>query len=706
MKKIYVFLCISVLFTSACNTDQSNQKIDMSNNPFLLEYQTPYGVPPFDAIKNEHYLPAINEGIKQKEEEVLNIANNAKSPTFDNTITALEKSGKLLDKVTNVFYNLTSALTNDELQAISKEISPLLSKLGDDIRLNENLFQRIKTLYEQRDNSELNAEQSKLLDKYYKDFVRGGANLPDDKKDEMRKINKELSLLSIQFGENVLKETNRFEMYLDNKTDLAGLPDGAVAAAAKAAEEKGKQGNWLFTLHKPSLIPFLQYSEKRELREKMFNGYIQRGDYNDELDNKENMVKMANLRLQKANLLGYETHAHFVLEESMASTPDKVYDLLHKLWVPALALAKKERGVMQKMIDTEGGNITLQAWDWWYYAEKVKKANYDLDQEQLRPYFELENVRKGAFFVAEKLYGITFEKRTDIPVYHPDVETFEVKEADGTSIGILLTDYFPRESKRGGAWMNAYRQQENIDGNFTKPIIVNVGNFTKPTDDKPALLSLDEALTLFHEFGHGLHGLLSNCTYPTLSGTSVSRDFVELPSQIMENWLLEPEVMEVYAKHYKSGEAIPDELVEKIRKIGHFNQGFFTVEYLAASFLDMDWHSLKEPFSGDALEFEHNAMNSIGLIPEIVSRYRSPFFQHIFAGGYSSGYYSYIWAEVLDSDSFAYFKETNIFDRAKADSFRANILSKGGSADPMALYHNFRGAEPGIEALLIKRGLN
>ncbi len=706
MKRIHVFLGIAVLLTSGCLTDQNNQNIDMSENPFYAEYQTTYGAPPFDAIKNEHYLPAISEGIKQKQEEVLKIANNADTPTFENTLTALEKSGGLLDKVTNVFYNLSSALTNDEIQAISKEISPMMAKLQDDIRLNENLFQRIKTLYEQRDELELNAEQNKLLEKYYKDFVRGGANLSDDKKDEMRKINKELSLLSLQFGENVLKETNRFEMYLDNKSDLAGLPDGAVVAAESAAKANGKEGKWLFTLHKPSLIPFLQYSTQRDLREKMFKGYIQRGDHNDELDNKDIMVKMANLRVQKALLLGYETHAHFVLEQSMAGTPDNVYELLNKLWIPALALAKKEREQMQKMIDAEGENFSLEAWDWWYYAEKVKKANYDFDQEQLRPYFELENVRIGAFFVAEKLFGITFEKRTDIPLYHPDVEAFEVKEANGNSIGLLLTDYFPRESKRGGAWMSAYREQENMDGHFTKPIIVNVGNFTKPTDDKPALLSLDEALTLFHEFGHGLHGLLSNCTYPTLSGTSVSRDFVELPSQIMENWLLEPEVMEVYAKHYKSGEAIPVELVEKIKKIGHFNQGFITVEYLAASFLDMDWHTLKAPFAGDAMEFEQKALNSIGLIPEIVSRYRSPFFQHIFAGGYSSGYYSYIWAETLDSDAFNYFKETNIFDKAKADSFRSNILSRGGTADPMELYRQFRGADPGIEALLVKRGLN
>lgn len=706
MIKINIFLSIAVLLITSCMSGQNNQENDMSQNPFFTEYQTPFGVPPFDLIKNEHYLPAITAGIKQKEEEVLKIANNTELPTFDNTITALEKSGKLLDKASYVFDNLTSALTNDELKALSKKVSPMLAKLRDDIRLNENLFQRIKTLTEQQADLALNEEQSKLLEKYYKNFVRGGANLSDEKKDQIRKINGELSVLSVQFGENVLNETNRFEMYIEDEADLAGLPQGAVAAAAKSAEDKGKKGSWLFTLHKPSLIPFLQYADKRALREKMFKGYIERGNHNDSLDNKANMVKMANLRVEKAKLLGYETHADFVLEQSMASTPDNVYDLLKKLWTPALAMAKKERASMQKMIDDEGGNFSLEAWDWWYYAEKVKKANYDLDEEQLRPYFELENVRNGAFFVANKLFGISFEKRTDIPVYHPDVEAFEVKEADGTLIGILLTDYFPRESKRGGAWMNAYRKQDNMDGNFTKPIIVNVGNFTKPTDDKPALLSVDEALTLFHEFGHGLHGLLSACTYPTLSGTSVSRDFVELPSQIMENWLLEPEVMEVYAKHYKTGEAIPEALVEKIKKTGHFNQGFATVEYLAASFLDMNWHSLKEPYTGDAMKFENDALGSLGLIPEIVSRYRSPFFQHIFAGGYSSGYYSYIWAEVLDSDAFSYFKQSNIFDRAKAESFRANILSKGGTKDPMELYRDFRGAEPGIDALLDKRGLN
>ncbi len=676
------------------------------SNPFFSEYDTPFGVPPFSKIKEEHFMPAFKEGMKQQKREIEAIINNPETPTFENTIEAMERSGALLTKVSDVFDNLTSANTNDNLQEIAKEVTPLLSGHNDDINLNPNLFERVKQVYDKKDEIALSGEQSALLEKYYKNFVRGGANLDPEKQKRFREINEQLSLFSLQFGENILKEDNAFELVIDNEEDLAGLPQSAVKGAAETASERGYEGKWVFTLHKPSLIPFLQYSEKRGLREKMFKGYINRGDNGNELDNKEILSKMAALRVERANLLGYKTHADFILDENMAKTPDRVYKLLDQLWVAALPIAKKEAKDMQEMIKSEGNNFKLEAWDWWYYSEKVKKARYDLDDAALRPYFKLENVRDGAFAVATNLYGITFEERPDLPVYHPDVKAFEVKEADGKHIGILYTDYFPRASKRGGAWMNAYRKQFRQDGKNITPVIANVCNFSKPTGDKPALLSFDEVETLFHEFGHALHGLLSNSTYHTISGTSVPRDFVELPSQIMENWASEPEVLKSYARHYETNEPIPDELIEKLENSGHFNQGFATVEYLAASFLDMDWHTLTEVKELDPVEFENNSLNKIGLIPEIVSRYRSPYFRHIFSGGYSSGYYSYIWAAVLDADAFEAFKENGLFDKKTALAFRENVLSKGGSDDPMTLYVKFRGAEPKIEPLLKRRGLN
>jgi peptidyl-dipeptidase Dcp len=513
-------------------------------------------------------------------------------------------------------------------------------------------------------------------------------------------------MLSIQFGENILNENNRYELVLDKTEDLSGLPNAVVASASAAARESGHDGKWVFTLHKPSLIPFLQYSDRRDYRELLFKGYIERGNHNDSLDNKQIFSKMAALRVRRANLLGYPTHAQYILEENMAQIPQNVYDLLNKLWKPALARAKKEAEDLQSLIDAEGGNFKLQPWDWWYYSEKLKKVKYDLDEEELRPYFQMENVRRGVFDLATKLFGITFTERKDIQVYHQDVTVFELKEADGTHIGILYTDYYPRASKRGGAWMNEYRIQSNIGGNKITPIITNVGNFSKPTANEPALLSLDEVLTLFHEFGHALHGLLSDCTYPKLAGTNVARDFVELQSQIMENWALEPEMLKTYAKHHKTGEPIPDELIEKIKRSNKFNQGFATTEYLAAAFLDMDWHTLSVAEEKDAINFENKAQRRIGLIPEIVVRYRSPYFRHIFSGGYSSGYYSYIWAEVLDADAFQAFREAGIFNRETATKYRNFILARGGTEDAMILYKKFRGAEPTIEPLLERRGLN
>lgn len=674
-------------------------------NPFFTEWNTPFGTPPFEKIKDEHFFPAFLEGIKQDSIEIVSIANNAEQPTFENTIEALEYTGELLTRVNNTFSNLNSANTNDSLQSIAKKVAPMLSKHRDDIRLNENLFLRIKTLHEKQDDLDLNEEQSTLLEKYYKDFVRGGANLNEEQKEEFREINKKLSVLSLKFGENVLKEDNNFELVIENESELAGLPENVVAAAAEAAKERDQEGKWIFTLHKPSLIPFLQYSEKRDYREKMFNAYINRGDNNNEFDNKKILAEMAALRVKRANLLGYKTHAHFVLEENMAKEPKNVYDRLNQLWNPALQVAKKEAYELQSLIFEEGKNFKLQPWDWWNYAEKLKKAKYDLDDEILRPYFQLENVIAGVFDVATKLYGITFEEKKNIQKYHPDIKVFELKNEDGSHIGILYTDYFPRASKRGGAWMSSFRKQYKKNGKNITPIVYNVGNFSKPTADKPALISVDEALTLFHEFGHALHGLLSNRTYPRLTGTSVPRDFVELPSQIMENWAKEPEVMKLYAMHYETGEPIPDALIEKIKNAGLFNIGFATVEYLAACFLDMDWHTLTEPKEIDPIEFENRSLKKIGLIPEIVVRYRSPYFRHIFSGGYASGYYSYVWAEVLDADAFEAFKETSLFDRKTATAFRKNILEAGGSADPMIMYKRFRGAEPKIEPLLKRKGL-
>ena len=678
-----------------------------NKNPFLTEWDTPFGTPPFDKIKQGHYLPAFKKGIEEQKEEIESIIDNTEEPTFENTIEALEYSGSLLDKVSRVFNAMTDAMTNDELQAINKEVSPMLSKHNDDIYLNPELFERIKAIYDQREQLELNKEQEKLLEEHYKDFVRGGANLPEDKKEEFREINKKLALLSIEFGDNVLKETNKFELVLE-KSDLDGLTEDVITMGSEEAKARGYEGKYVYTIQRTSMYPFLTYSTRRDLREKLYKGYINKGDNNDSLDNKNIVSEMVNLRLKKANLLGYPTYANFVLEDQMAKNPEAVYELLNKLWDPALKVAKRERDDMQKMIYDEGNDFDLKAWDWWYYSEKVKKAKYDLDEAELRPYFELTNVIKGAFDLATRLWGITFEERTDIPKYHPEVKTFEVKDRDGSHIAILYTDYFPRKSKKGGAWMNPFKKQYiDRNGKFIHPIIYNVGNFTKPTADKPALISVDNVEALFHEFGHALHGMLSNVTYESLSGTSTPRDFVEFPSQIMENWCMHPDVLKNYAFHYETGEPIPDELIQKIKNSAKFNQGFKTVEYLAASFLDMDWHTIKEPVEKDVNKFENESMDKIGLIDEIAPRYRSTYFSHIFSDEYSAGYYSYIWAEVLDADAFRAFEETgDVYNSTLAEKYRKFILSKGGTEDAMELYKKFRGKEPSIEPLLEKRGLN
>lgn len=675
-------------------------------NPLLAEFDTPYGVPPFELIKPEHYKPAYEKAMAVQNEEIEAIVNEEADPDFDNTIAALDYSGQLLNQVSNIFSNIRSANTNDELTAIAKELSPLTTAHSGNIKLNAVLFSKIKTVYENQGSADLTQEQVKLLEKKYKSFIRGGANLNDEDKDKLRNIDEELAMLSLNFGENLLKETNSYQLVIEEEEDLAGLPEAVVSGAAEAAEGAGLTGKWLFTLHKPSWIPFLQYSEKRELREQLYKAMYNRADNGNEFDNNEIISGMIKLRTERAQLLDYESHADYMLEERMAKEPENVYDLLMKLWEPALAIAKKEAGMMQDMINAEGGDFKLASWDWWYYAEKIRKEKYDLDEEELRPYFSKDAVTKGVFSVVEQLFGVTFEKIDDIPVYHEDAVAYKVLDKDGSYLGIQYLDYYPRASKRAGAWSTSYRKQCVRDGENLKNIGSIVCNFSKPTGDKPALFSFDETLTLFHEMGHGIHGLFSDCTYPGISGTSVSRDFVELPSQIMENWGAHPEVLKTYALHYETGEPIPDELIEKITASSKFNQGFATVEYLAASLLDMDFHTTSEVKDIDVKAFEIAAMDKVGLIEEIIPRYRSTYFNHIFSSGYSAGYYSYIWAEVLDKDAFEAFKETELFNQELAQSYRDNILSKGGTADPMDMYISFRGQKPDVNALLEGRGLN
>jgi peptidyl-dipeptidase Dcp len=643
--------------------------------------------------------------MNEHNEEIDAIVENPDPPTFENTLVALDRSGELLTNVRSVFFNLSSANTNAEIQAINKEVAPLLSAHRDNISLNEKLFNRIKIVYNQIDELDLDTEQQTLLEKTYKNFVRGGANLPEDQKEKFRNINEELSVLTVQFDDNLLAETNDFQLIIEDSSNLSGLPDFVIEMGAADAKSAGFEGKWLYTLHKPSLIPFIQYADNRELREKIFKGYINRGNNNNEYDNKKIASKMAKLRVERANLLGYESHAEYILDINMAKTPDKVYELMDQVWNAALPMAKEEAVELQKMIDAEGGNFKLQPWDWWYYAEKLRKDKYALDDELLKPYFELESVRKGMLEVATNLFGLTFKELNDMPKPHPDAQVFEVFDNDGTHQSVLYMDFHPRSSKQSGAWMSSYRKQSKVNGENITPVITMVMNFSKPTADKPSLLTFDEVSTMFHEFGHALHGMLSDCTYEMLSGTSVARDFVELPSQVMENWAADPSVLKTYAKHYQTGEVIPEELIKKMIASKHFNQGFATVEFTAAAYLDMAWHTLTVPEEKETIAFENEAMDKIGLIPEIVVRYRSPYFAHIFAGGYSSGYYSYQWAEVLDADAFEAFKETSIYDQTTAKAFRENILEKGGTDDPMKLYIQFRGKEPDPNAMLKRKGL-
>ena len=700
--KTIVFLLTVMAMTALAPAGQNAVPPDKAN-PFLAPYKTPDNTPPFDLIKPEHFLPAIKEGIKRQQAEIEAIVNDKAPATFANTQASLDASGLLLSEVNAVFGALQGADTNPVLQAIAKEVSPLLAAHNDNIRLNDKLFARVKAVYDRRAQLKLTPEERFLLENSYRDFVRGGALLDAAQKARLRDLNRDLSLLSLKFGDNLLAETNDFKLVLETKADLAGLPPAVVAMAEATAQQLKMPGRWVFTVQVPSIIPFLQSSTRRDLREKIYQGYIRRGDRGNERDNKDVVRQIVSLRSEKANLLGYANHAQFVVETNMAKTPQAVDAFLKRLWDPALARAKREAADMQAIIDREGGGSKLAPWDWWYYAEKVRQEKYALDDAALRPYFKLENVRQGIFTLCDKLYGLKFTERKDISVYNPEVQVFDVREADGRHVGLLYMDFHPRPSKRGGAWSGSFRRESYEKGKRIPPLSTITCNFTRPTADAPSLLSIDEAKTFFHEFGHSLATLLAEGVY---RGRTVPRDAVELPSQIMENWALEPELLALYAKHYKTGAAIPADLVKKLQMSSLFNQGFETVEYLAASILDMAWHEIAAPPPAlDVDAFEAKTMGVAGLIPEITPRYRSTYFNHIFNGGYSAGYYVYIWAAQLDADAFEAFKEKSLFERATALSFRRNILEKFGTGELMAQYVAFRGAEPKIEPLLKRRGL-
>ncbi len=703
-----------VLFS--CQTQSENKEME-TGNPFYQEWDTPYGVPPFDQIKDEHYMPAFEKGMEENLAEIDNIVNNPESPTFANTLEELERTGKLLTKVRSVFFNLTGSNTNPRLQELQRELSPMLSAHYDKITLNEALFKRVEEVYQDRDNLELSNEQLKLLEDTRKSFVRSGALLNEEQKAQITEINSKLSELTTAFGQNLLAETNGFELILD-ETDLDGLSEGIIAAASETATQKMEnaiteveqlkyEGKYVFTPHRSSMYPFLTESNRRDLREKLYKSYIQRGDNDNETDNKEIAAQIAKLRSERAQLMGYETHAHFVLEERMLKTPAEVYDLLMQLWKPALERAKAEVADMQAVADNEGNDFQIAGWDWWQYSEKVRKAKYDLDEAALKPYLTLDNVLNGVFETTNKLWGLTYTERFDINVYHPDARVWEVKDKDGSHLGVFIGDYFTRSNKRGGAWMSSFKGQSNLDGR-ERPIVVNVCNFPAPVGDDPALLSFENVVTLFHEFGHAMHGIMTNVTYGSMAGTSGPRDFTEFPAQILEHWASEPEILKSFATHYQTNEVIPDELIDKLLKASKFNQGFANTEYLAASLLDMDWHTIKaDEEVKDADAFEAASLAKIGLIDEIAPRYRSTYFAHIFSGGYSSGYYSYVHSAVLDSDGFEAFKEAgDVFDPELASKLRTHVYEKGSTEEAMELYKQFRGRQPEIDALLRVRGLD
>ena len=694
----------NLIFAAAmsCMVCACGQQAADTSNPFLSEFETPYGTPDFDRIKVEHYEPAFLKGIKQQNEEIKAIVENPDEPTFENTIVALDNSGEILARVSGVFFALTEADTNDEMMALEAKIAPMLSEHSDNIFLNQELYKRVAAVHAQEEAGkiQLTTEQHYLLDKYYKEFVRSGAGLDAQKQERLREINKQLSILTIEFGNHVLADNNDYLLVVDKKADLAGLPDAVVAGAAQEAKAHGKDGKWVFTLQESSRTPLLQYAQNRELRKNIYQAYTSLGNRGNANDNKEVLKKVLALRLEKAQLMGFNNFAEYQLADNMAKNPKNALDLLYGLWEYSIKNAKAEAAELQKIMDREGKGEKLEAWDWWYYAEKLRQEKYDFNEDAIKPYFSQEDVHNGLCTVVNKLYGITLTPCDSISVYNKDVKTYIVKDADGSLLGVFYSDYMPRASKRSGAWMSNFREQQE----GVRPLIYNVASFTKPAGDLPSLLTIDEARTMYHEFGHALHGLLTQCKYKGVSGTSVAQDFVELPSQIMEHWAVSPEVLKMYAKHYQTREAIPDSLIAKIENQALFNQGFMTTELLAAAILDMEMHCLTTMEGFDVLQFEKQLMDKLGLIPQIAPRYRSTYFNHIM-GGYAAGYYSYIWAERLDTDAFEAFKEHGLFDQATATSFRKNILEKGGSDDPMKLYVTFRGAEPSLDALLKTRGL-
>jgi peptidyl-dipeptidase Dcp len=697
MKKLLFFLITAIMMLGCTKTEKPN--------PFFVEWDTPFGTPPFHLIEEGHYLPAYEEGILQHKAEIDAIINNTNEPDFENTIVAYDQAGELLSKVGAVFGGLRGANTSDSLQAIARITTPMLSAHYNSIRLNQDLFARIKSVYDNREAFNLDVEQMRVVEKIYKDFERGGAALPEEKREELKKINERMSMVSLLLNENLLKENNGYTLIIEDEADLIGLPEAVRIGAAEMAQKAGMEGKWMFNLSKPSWIPFLQFSERRDLREKLYTAYLMRGDNNNEYDNKELFLELMMLRQQMSKILGYDNYGQFFTADQMAETPDNVFNFLNKVWKPAIARAKQERADMQAIINKEGGKFKLESWDWWYYAEKVRKEKYDLDEDEIKPYLTLDNVREGIFYVTNKLYGLTFKKRTDIPVYHEEVEAFEVIDNDGSHLAVLLVDPHPRATKRGGAWCGTYRSGTYKDGEKITPVVTIVLNFSRPVGDKPAMLSWDETETYFHEFGHALHNFFADGRYRRTS-RSVPRDFVELPSQVMENWAGEPEVLKVYAKHYETGESIPDELIEKMQRSSKFNQGFATTEYVAASILDMDWHTSMITDDIDVNKFEKKSMDRIGLIPEIVPRYRTANFGHIFGGGYAAGYYVYLWAGQLDSDAFEAFKETgDLFNQELAAKFRKHILAENSMGEGMEQYIKFRGKAPSIDPLLRQRGL-
>ena len=693
MKKSVLFFILLVFM--ACQ----------NSNPLLTDQQTPFGVPAFDQIKVEHYMPAFEAAIQANQAEIDAIINNPAAPTFENTVEALDRTGELLDKVVGVFFNVLEADGNDEMNKIAEQVTPMLSALSDGIILNDKLFQRVKAVYEQKDDLNLNPEQMRLLTETYKQFAQNGANLPEDQKKRLMEINQELGLLSLQFGNNVVAETNAYQLFITDENELKGLPESAKAAAKEEATAAGRPDAWLFTPKRTSFTPVLQCCENRELRKELLMAYTTRGNHDNEFDNKDIIVKTMQLRVEKARLFGYSNPADYILADCMAHDAKTVDEFLQSVWEPSLEAAKKEAAELQKLLDKDLPGEKLQPWDWWYYTEKLRVEKYNLNEEELKPYFELSNVRKGAFQLATSLFGLQFEQLTDMPVYNPEVEVFKVTNADGSLVGILYTDYFPRAGKRPGAWMNNICNQfVDAQGVDHRPVIINVGNFNKPTQGNPSLLSMDDVETLFHEFGHALHGLMSKATYKSLAGTNTPRDFVELPSQFMENYCYHPQIMKTYAFHYQTNEVMPDELIEKINRSNTFNQGFVMTELLSASILDMDYHKMTTTEAFDVNAFEAQSMEQMNMIPQIITRYRSTFYNHIFTTGYAAGYYSYTWSAVLDADAFAAFVETgDILNPEVAKKYR-RLLEQGGTRDAAELYQEFRGKNPDPKHLLLRNG--